>query len=115
QSIIDRDIRDANDREGVYRQARQAVIKQLWNFHPPLAADEIDTRVGAFDQAVETIETELVSLFDENQRAPANAPVAIKPEPPEELFPESDIIYEDATYDDALDEGIDDEEVTNAD
>ncbi len=101
QSIIDRDIRDANDREGIYRQARQAVIKQLWNFHPPLAADEIDTRVGAFDQAVETIEAELVSLFDENALPPPQVHAPAQQEPQEELFPESDIIFDDAPEEDA--------------
>jgi hypothetical protein len=63
QSIIDRGIRNPRDREEVYAQARRAVIKQLWDFRPPLAADEIDTRVGAYDTAVERIEADLKVTF----------------------------------------------------
>lgn len=59
QSIIERDIREPQAREVVYSQAREAIIKQLWAFEPPLAADEIDTRVGAYDRAVERIEADL--------------------------------------------------------
>jgi hypothetical protein len=63
QSILDRNIRAAADREEVYAQARRAVIKQLWDFRPPLAADEIDMRVGAYDRAVERIEADLRITF----------------------------------------------------
>ncbi len=63
QSILDRGIRSATDREEVYAQARRAVIKQLWDFRPPLAADEIDMRVGAYDKAVERIEADLRVTF----------------------------------------------------
>ena len=63
QSIIDRGIRNTKDREEIYAQARRAVIKQLWDFRPPLAADEIDTRVGAYDTAVERIEADLQQAF----------------------------------------------------
>ena len=63
QSIIERDIREASDREVVYTQARQAIVKQLWAYEPPLAADEIDSRVGAYDTAVERIEVDLRTAF----------------------------------------------------
>ena len=63
QSILDRGIRDTGDRHEVYAQARRAVIKQLWDYRPPLAADEIDMRVGAYDTAVERIETDLQAAF----------------------------------------------------
>jgi hypothetical protein len=63
QSILDRGIRSATDREEVYAQARRAVVKQLWDFRPPLAADEIDMRVGAYDKAVERIEADLRVTF----------------------------------------------------
>lgn len=86
QSIIERDIRDARDREAVYAQARQAIIKQLWAFRPPLAADEIDTRVGAYDSAVERIERDLRAEF-----VRGGAQVRSKParttQPPPELDP----------------------------
>lgn len=65
QSILERDIRDSAAREAVYSQAREAIIKQLWAYQPPLAADEIDTRVGAYDSAVERIEADLSVAFAE--------------------------------------------------
>ena len=70
QSILDRGIRDAGDREGVYAQARRAVVKQLWDFRPPLAADEIDMRVGAYDTAVERIEADLKVVFANGEAKP---------------------------------------------
>ena len=93
QSIIDRDIRDANDRESVYAQARQAIVKQLWAFRPPLAADEIDTRVGAYDDAVERIERDLRAAFaSEVNPSPAGpAGFATEPEPYPEAEAEPDI------------------------
>ena len=63
QSIIDRGIRNISDRQEVYAQARRAVVKQLWDYRPPLAADEIDIRVGAYDTAVERIEADLQTAF----------------------------------------------------
>ena len=74
QSIIERDIRAARDREAVYAQARQAVIKQLWAFQPPLAADEIDARVGAYDTAVERIEADLLVSFARGELPPRAKP-----------------------------------------
>jgi hypothetical protein len=92
QSMIDRGLRDENDRKEVYAQARRAVVKQLWDFRPPLAADEIDMRVGAYDTAVERIETELREAFAAGEiavqtkkpaRQPAvTAPLAAPPAPP---------------------------------
>ena len=86
QSIIDRGIRNAKDRDEVYAQARRAIIKQLWDFRPPLAADEIDTRVGAYDSAVERIEADLQQAFADRVNLPTvarkpRAPVAPQPEP----------------------------------
>ena len=63
QSILDRGIRNAGEREEIYAQARRAVVKQLWDYRPPLAADEIDSRVGAYDTAVERIEADLQVAF----------------------------------------------------
>ena len=83
QSIIERDIRDADDREAVYVQARQAIVKQLWAFHPPLAADEIDARVGAYDQAVERIERDLQAAFAEATRPVRERPTRTLAPPPE--------------------------------
>jgi hypothetical protein len=74
QSILDRNIRSAADREEVYAQARRAVVKQLWDFRPPLAADEIDMRVGAYDKAVERIEADLRVTFA-NEPPPKKARV----------------------------------------
>lgn len=79
QSLIDRGIKNPKDREEVYAQARRAVIKQLWDFRPPLAADEIDTRVGAYDTAVERIESDLQEAFAGGANLPA---VARKPRLP---------------------------------
>ena len=63
QSIIERGIRSAEGRAAIYAQAREAISKQLWDYRPPLAADEIDMRVGAFDRAVERIEADLAERF----------------------------------------------------
>jgi len=79
QSILDRGLRDADDRQEVYAQARRAVIKQLWDFRPPLAADEIDMRVGAYDTAVERIEVELREVFAKGKPAPVRKPPPRKP------------------------------------
>lgn len=70
QSMLDRGIRNVKDRAEVYAQARRAVIKQLWDFRPPLAADEIDTRVGAYDTAVERIEADLQVAFAKGGKLP---------------------------------------------
>jgi hypothetical protein len=78
QSILDRNIRSATDREEVYAQARRAVVKQLWDFRPPLAADEIDMRVGAYDRAVERIEADLRITFA-NEPPPQKARVFRNP------------------------------------
>lgn len=106
QSIIERDIRDAAARETVYAQAREAIIKQLWAFQPPLAADEIDTRVGAYDTAVERIETDLQLAFangeipektkPERPKAERRPPPPPPPPPEPEPFDEAEIDEEDA-------------------
>ena len=90
QSIIDRDIRDANDRESVYAQARQAIVKQLWAFRPPLAADEIDTRVGAYDDAVERIERDLRAAFASEVNPPAGETAGLTALPEPETYPEAE-------------------------
>lgn len=74
QSMIDRDLRTAGEREGAYSQARGAMIRRLWSFDPPLAADEIDARIGLFDVAVDRIEQDLVETFAEADRARALRP-----------------------------------------
>jgi len=63
QSIIDRGLRSARDREAAYSQARTAMIRRLWSYDPPLAEDEIDARIGQFDIAVERIEGDVVEAF----------------------------------------------------
>jgi hypothetical protein len=85
QSILDRGIRDTGDRQDVYAQARRAVVKQLWDYRPPLAADEIDMRVGAYDAAVERIETELLAAFakDDAPRPKTSLPTRKAPPPRE--------------------------------
>jgi hypothetical protein len=67
QSIIDRDMRDAEARDGVYAQARRAMIRQLWAYQPALAQDDIDRRVDDFDTTVERIEAELAAMFAEDE------------------------------------------------
>jgi hypothetical protein len=64
-SIVRRDLRSPADRLEVYDQARKAMIRKLWSFDPPLAEDEIDTRIGLFDAAVERIESDLEIAFAE--------------------------------------------------
>jgi hypothetical protein len=107
QSILDRGIRNTKDREEVYAQARRAVIKQLWDFRPPLAADEIDTRVGAYDTAVERIEADLQQAFADSGNLPTVArkprlPVAPEPAPAETDYDSSppivEWVEEDAKY-----------------
>lgn len=62
-SITRRGLRSAADRLEVYDQAREAMIRKLWSFDPPLSEDEIDTRIGLFDAAVEKIESDLERAF----------------------------------------------------
>jgi len=64
-SIVRRDLRSPADRLEVYDQARKAMIRKLWSFDPPLAEDEIDTRIGLFDAAVDRIESDLEIAFAE--------------------------------------------------
>jgi hypothetical protein len=97
QSIIERDIRDAGDREAVYAQARQAIVKQLWAYQPPLAADEIDARVGAYDQAVERIERDLRLAF-------ADGEIPVRERPSRDLRPLPDVLTEAAVEDEEDDE-----------
>jgi hypothetical protein len=63
QSLVDRDLRAAAERDEAYAQARTAMIRRLWSFDPPLAEDEIDARIGQFDLAVDRIESDLVAIF----------------------------------------------------
>ncbi len=69
QSIIDRDLRSLAEREEAYVEARKAMRRRLWSYHPPLAEDEIDARIGLFDTAVERIENEVVEVFASLPRA----------------------------------------------
>jgi hypothetical protein len=83
-SIVRRDLRSPADRLEVYEQARRAMIQKLWSFNPPLAEDEIDTRIGLFDAAVERIEGDLELAYAqveavEPRRLTRSAP---PPEPP---------------------------------
>jgi hypothetical protein len=79
QSIIDRGLRTPAQREAVYGQARAAIIRQLWSFDPPLAEDEIDARIGAFDRTVERIEGDVVSIFSEAPSRRASRPQPAAP------------------------------------
>jgi hypothetical protein len=58
-SIIRRNLHSPAARYDVYAQAREAMVRRLWSFDPPLSEDEIDTRIGLFDAAVERIEKDL--------------------------------------------------------
>jgi len=87
-SIIKRGLHSADDREQVYNQARQAMVQRLWSFDPPLSEDEIDTRIGLFDAAVEKIEVDLERTFRAETAKPRTetardlgkpAPMAAKP------------------------------------
>jgi hypothetical protein len=86
QSIIDRSLRSANQRETAYTQARTAMIRRLWSYDPPLAEDEIDTRIGQFDLAVERIENEVIEVFaalpEPVAAGPDSAATAAPPAPP---------------------------------
>jgi hypothetical protein len=59
QSIVARGIREASRRQGVYAQARSALIRQLAEAHPRLANADIAKRVVEFDRAMKQIESEL--------------------------------------------------------
>ncbi len=87
-SIVRRDLRSPADRLEVYDQARKAMIRKLWSFDPPLAEDEIDTRIGLFDAAVERIESDLEIAFAEAdaleaRRAPRRDPRRAPPPEPQ--------------------------------
>jgi hypothetical protein len=95
-SIVRRNLRSPDDRREVYDQARKAMIKKLWSFDPPLAEDEIDTRIGLFDAAVERIESDLELAFAESDAIEAERPrrrEAPKRLPPPEP-PRQPLVYE---------------------
>jgi hypothetical protein len=105
QSILDRGIRSAKEREGIYAQARRAVIKQLWDYRPPLAAHEIDTRVGAYDTAVERIEADLQLAFADSKALaaarrsdPPAAPAEPEPAHDDDLPPFTDWLMDEPEY-----------------
>jgi hypothetical protein len=70
QSIIERGISDAGERDEVYAQARRAMIRQLWAYQPALAEEDIERRVGDFDTTVERIEAELAAVFADPEGEP---------------------------------------------
>lgn len=105
QSILDRGIRSPKEREGIYAQARRAVVKQLWDYRPPLAAHEIDTRVGAYDTAVERIEADLRLAFADNKALasarrsePPDAPSEPEPSRDDDLPPFTDWLMDEPEY-----------------
>ncbi len=63
QSIIDKGIRDPDDRVAIYLEARNAVERRLTQRDPPLSPDVIDARIADFDDAVLEIEKELHEYF----------------------------------------------------
>ena len=71
KSILDRGITNGGDRNAIYDQARRAMIRRLWTFDPPLAEDEIDRRIAAFDAAVSDIEADVMATFSDVDDAPA--------------------------------------------
>jgi hypothetical protein len=73
QSILDRRITDAEERDAIYGQARRAMIRRLWAFDPPLEEEEIDQRINAFDVAVNDIEADVVATFSRDEAAPARS------------------------------------------
>jgi hypothetical protein len=95
-SIVRRNLRSPDDRRDVYHQARKAMINKLWSFDPPLAEDEIDTRIGLFDAAVERIESDLELAFAESDAIEADRPrrrEATRRLPPPEP-PRQPLVYE---------------------
>lgn len=110
QSILDRGISDAADRDEVYAQARQAMVDHLWTYQPPLAEDDIERRIAAFDAAVDRIEVELAMAFDEmadgepdyhgkrpyrplpprDRHADVDEPSSLVPRPPVAAAPEAE-------------------------
>ena len=71
KSILDRGITNGGDRNAIYDQARRAMIRRLWTFDPPLAEDEIDRRIAAFDAAVSDIEADVMATFSDVDDPPA--------------------------------------------
>jgi hypothetical protein len=61
QSILARGIRDPEQRQAVYAQARTAFIRQLTAERPALASADIARRVVEFDRAMRQTEDELVA------------------------------------------------------
>jgi hypothetical protein len=74
RSIIDRGLTSAAVREDVYRQARTAVIRELWSYEPSLTEDEIEARMAQFDRAIDQLEGDLTETFAEPQRALPSPP-----------------------------------------
>jgi hypothetical protein len=67
ESILERGLASFAEREEVYSQARRAMVQRLWSYDPPLAENEIDTRIGLFNDAVDRIESDLVTAFAEQE------------------------------------------------
>ncbi len=98
QSIIDRGLRSAGDREAAYSQARTAMIRRLWSYDPPLAEDEIDARIGQFDLAVERIEGDVVEAFAAEPEAVGVAELDVSDAAAPPALPVYDGYDEDADY-----------------
>jgi len=98
QSIIDRGLRSARDREAAYAQARTAMIRRLWSYDPPLAEDEIDARIGQFDIAVERIESDVVEVFAAEPEPVGAAELDVSDAAAPPALPVYDGYDEDADY-----------------
>jgi hypothetical protein len=90
-SIIKRGLRSAAARHEVYDQARDAMIRRLWSFDPPLSEEEIDARIGLFDAAAEKIESDLerslASAETQRRQRPAMRPATpSQPTPPPPVY-----------------------------
>ncbi len=74
RSIIDRGLTSAAAREEVYRQARTAVIRELWSYEPTLGDEEIEARMAQFDRAIDQLESDLSAAFADPAEAPPARP-----------------------------------------
>ncbi|BCJ89905.1 hypothetical protein IZ6_06400 [Terrihabitans soli] len=80
RAISGLDPNTAETRRGVYERARQAIVKQLRGYDPPLSESEITKERLNLEEAVRRIEAE--HRAQQNATAAQNAAGAPNPEPP---------------------------------
>lgn len=97
RSVAHLDPSDHDGRERTFTNAREAMIRLLWSYDPPLTPKEIDSKIDEFDAVVATIADEGRSpeaeADDESDAEPAEPAATRNPAAPHNLaVPKSEIV-----------------------